>query len=187
MLSDSTFSFELRKPIEVAGCHDPVTSLTLHECGEGYDGYYMKLRKFVVSAQMKTPKLLKDFGDFIKQDNDQGLSAGDEVKPLHQIDEKDHLEESKGFAELLKMTLGTSDHLENLVKVFGYMLCNKGGNAICTADGDRLKEGAWSRIHPEDKIDMAVQYCAFFAIGLDQALNNASDTAPESHTEVKQL
>lgn len=190
MLADGTFDFKLRKSIEVAGCNDPVTVLTLHECGEGYDSYYMKLRKFVLSGQMKMPELMKNLGQFINKDDvdqDEGIPAGDEVESLHQKDETKHLDESRGFAEVLKIALGTSDDLEELTKVFGFMLCNSNGNAISTADGNRVKEGAWRRIHPEDKISMAVQYCAFFGIGLDQALNNAPDTAHESHTEAKVL
>lgn len=185
MLADGTFNFKLRRSIEVAGCNDPVTELTFHECGEGYDSYYMKLRKFVLSGQMKTPELMEKLGKFIKKDDN--LPAGDEVKALHQVDEDDHLSDAEGFAQVLKITLGTSDELEELVKVFGFMVSNKGGEPVCTVGGVRVHEGAWQRIHPEDKIDTAVQYCAFFGIGLDQALNNASEAAPELHTVAKVL
>jgi len=185
MLADGTFDFELRKSIEVAGCNGPAATLTFHECGEGYDSYYMKLRKFVLSAMLKAPELMEKLGKFVTKDDE--LPAGDEVKPLHQIDEKDHLSDSKGFAEVLKITLGTSDDLEELITVFGHMVSNSGGNAICTIDGVRIKEGAWKRLHPEDKIDAAVQYCSFFGIGLDQVSNSASEAASESPTEVKVL
>ena len=111
MLVDGTFDFELRKSIEVAGCNNPATTLTFHECGEGYDSYYMKMRKFVLSALLKAPELMEKLGKFINKDDDE-LPAGDEVKPFHQTDENEHLSDSKGFAEVLKITLGTSDDLE---------------------------------------------------------------------------
>lgn len=189
MLADGTFDFELRKSIEVAGCKDPVTALTFHECGEGYDSYYMKLRKFVLSAMLKAPELMEKLGKFVNKDDNKNddLPAGDELKPLHQTDEADHLVDSKGMAEVLKITLGTSDDLEELVTQFGFMVANTGNAAICTVDGTRIKEGAWKRLHPEDKIDAAVRYCSFFGIGLDLPSNNESEVASESHTEVKVL
>jgi len=187
MLADGTFEFKLRKSIEVAGCHDPVTVLTFHECGEGYDGYYMKLRKFISSGQIKAAGMLKDLRDVIKEAKDDNLIGGDEVKPLHQTKEEDHDKEAEGFAEFIKMSLGTSDDLEELVKVFGFMVSNKSGDPICTTEGVRILEGAWKRLHPEDKIDAAVKYCAFFGIGLDKAFKNVSEAAPESLTVVKVL
>lgn len=194
MLADGTFDFKLRKSIEVAGCNDPVTTLTFHECGEGYDSYYMKLRKFTSKAQMNAASLMKQLGDvqdivkMMKDENkESSLTAGKELKPLHQKNENEHEIETKQFADLLKMSLGNSDDLEELVKVFGFMVSNSGNDAICNADGVRVKEGAWKRLHIEDKIDAAVQYCSFFGIGSDQASKNTSEAASESPTEVKAL
>lgn len=193
MLADGTFNFELRKSIEVAGCDEPAITLTFHECGEGYDSYYMKLRKFTSKAQLGAINLMKQIGDaqdivkLLKEEKENSLPSGEELKPLHEKKDKDHEKETEDFAGLLKMSLGSSDDLEELVKVFGHMVSNTGGQAICDVGGVRLKEGAWKRIHPEDKIDAAVQYCSFFGIGLDQASNSASEAASESLTEVKAL
>lgn len=187
MLSDGTFDFNLRKPIEVAGVDAPVEILTFHECGEGYDSYYMKLRKFILNGQMNTPELMKKLSTFIKEDDDSAIASGTEVKPLHEKNDDDHLSDTEGFAEVLKIALGTSDDLEHLVKNFGFMVSSKGGNPICTVDGIRVKEGAWVRLHPEDKINVAVQYCVFFGIGLDKVLNNEPETVSDSPMEVKAL
>ena len=190
MLSDGTFDLKLRKPVAVHGVDDPVEVLTFHECGEGYDGYYMKLRKFVLSGQLRAPEIMEKIRKFADLDgggDKDELVAGDELKPLHQTDDAKHMADSKGMAETLKITLGTTDDLEELVKVFGFMVASTGGDAICTADGVRIKEGAWPRLHPEDKIDAAVQYCSFFGIGLDPASSNESETALELPTDVKVL
>ena len=187
MISDGTFDFNLRKPVEIAGCDTPVETIVFHECGEGYDSYYMKLRKFVLSGMMEAPELMNKLQGFKGDVEDDSLASGEEVKPLHQMKNEDHLKESKGLAEVLKLALGMSDDLEELTKVFGHMVSNNGGNAICTADGVRVKEAGWKRLHVEDKIDGAVQYCSFFGIGLDIALNNESETVSDLPTEAKAL
>ena len=187
MISDGTFEFSLRRPVEIAGCNAPVETLVFHECGEGYDSYYMKLRKFVLSGMMKAPELMNKLGQFRDDADDSKLAAGDEVQSLHQVKDEDHLNEAQGLAEVLKLTLGTSDELEELTKVFGNMVSNNGGAAICTADSVRVKGAGWDRLHIEDKVDGAVQYCSFFGIGLDVVKNNDSETASGSPTEVKAL
>lgn len=188
MLSDGSFEFELRKEIEVYGCNGPVSSVTLHECGEGYDSYYMKLRKHVSSAQMKAPKMMEDLKSFIPtKDSDDELASGEEVKALHTVTDDDHDDQTEGFAVFLKMILGTSDELEKLVEVFGFMVAFKGRDPICTSNGVLLKEAAWKRLHIEDKIDVAVKYCAFFGIGLDKASNKKPETVSDLHTAQKVL
>lgn len=187
-LSNGSFDLQLRKSIEVHGVDGEADTLTFHECGEGSDGYYMKLRKHVVSAQMKAPEMmekLRGFMDAVK-DSD-GVAAGEELKKLHQVDETKHEDEAAGMAEFLKIMLGTSDELEEMVKVFGRLVSENGGTAVCTVGENRVKEAAWKRVHPEDKIDAAVKYCAFFGIGLDSAPKNAFANASDSHTEAKAL
>lgn len=184
MLSDGTFEFGLRREIEVAGCDDPVSTLTFHECGEGYDGFYMKLRKFVLTGMIEAPKLLQRLEEF---KSDDGLASGEEVKPLHQTSDEDHQTESEGFAEILKLALGMSDDLEKMAQVFGLMISNNKSAPICTADGVRMKQAAWERMHVEDKIDAAVKYCSFFGIGLDLLSSKEPGSVSGSHTAAKVL
>lgn len=186
-LSNGSFDFGLRREIEVHGVDTKINTITFHECGEGYDSYYMKLRKHVVSAQMKAPEMMERLRGFMKSNESDDLASGVELKKLHQIDDQSHEDEAKGMAEFLKIMLGTSDELEELVKVFGFMVGNSGNDAVCTASDVRVKEAAWKRLHVEDKIDAAVRYCAFFGIGLDKNQKKDFEVASGSHTVVKAL
>lgn len=188
-IETGTFELQLRRAIEVHGVDERVDTLTFKECGEGYDAFYMKLRKGVTSAMFKAPELMAKLRSFKEgqDDDDDGVAAGEEVKRVHEIDDAKHEDDSSGFAEVLKMALGTSDELEELVRVFGRMVEYTGGIAICEANGQRVKEGAWKRVHPEDKIDAAVRYCAFFGIGSVNQPNNVFGRVSDSHSEVKAL
>ncbi len=192
MFSEGTFKLRLRREIEVHDAPEPVCVLVFKECGEGYDSYYMKLRKFMQSAILDAPDMLdkiKKMAAVVEPDMGGELIAGGaEVRSLHAVDDSEHEDESAGMAKMMEFVLGTSDQLEELVTVFGFMVSHKAGEAVCvTESGARIKEGAWKRLHPEDKISAAVQYCCFFAIGLDSLTSNDSAPASASPTQAKAL
>lgn len=187
MLSDGYFKFELRKEIEVAGCNGPVSSLDFYECGAGYDSYYMKLRKYVSAANMRAPKMMENLKEFLPKKETEDIASGEELKPLHMISDEEHERETKGVTEFLKLLMGSSDDLEKIIETVGHMVGNSGGDAICMADGVRLKEAAWNRLHIEDKIDAAVQYCAFFGIGLAKPSSKEQETVSDFPTGQKVL
>ncbi len=191
MLQDNTFEFSLRQPIEVHGESAEVETLVFHECSVGYDHHYMKLRKLMLAGILRTPDLLDKFKKFLNdpdEDEEPALKGGSVVQRLHEVDEKTHEEEVIEQSLMMGMVLGSGDELEQLVKSFTTMIGLNGGEAICdTPGGVRLKGPAWERVHIEDKIEAAVQYCCFFGIGLESMQMSGSDTASESPTEVKAL
>lgn len=187
-LSTGTFDFTLHKPIIVAinGQDIEATELTFHECGEGYDGYYMKLRRLIKKSQLDAAKLLPDI-KAAQEASKENLASGEELKALHEKDDLDHDDDTEGMIEFIKMVAGVGDGLEEIVKIFGYMVSNSGSSQICSHNGVRIKEAAWKRVHIEDKIDAAVKYCAFFGIGLDRPESKPSDNLSVLHTGAKEL
>ncbi len=193
-----TFEFKLSKPIMMAvdGQDKEINSLVFHECGEGYDSYYFKMRKFISASNINALELIPKFKDAKKDlgiddedsiEND-ALQSGEEIKPFHEQGEDSYDKKVDGLAQATMMFLGQGDELENLIKVFGDMVSFTKEKPICTSlCGTRIQRASWNRIHPEDKADMAVKYCAFFGIGLAKPEINRSDNVSELHTEVKEL
>ena len=154
-----TFTITLSKPIEVYGCDDPVDELAFEECVS--DKHNFKLRKFMTRAQTNMPDLMEKFGKLVDLDDVAGR-AGEAVKPLHEQDGMSD-EERAGTAAMFAMVLGQEDDLEDMVQAFGRAVADE---AICTANGNRVKEEAWKRIKFEDKVRITTEYCVFFNIGL---------------------
>lgn len=196
-IDTGTFDFTLTKPIKMAidGHDQDVSVLTFHECGEGYDSYYFKLRKFINASNIVALELIPKFKDARKdlgiddENESDALAAGEEIKPFHKQDEETFDQKVDDLCASTKMFLGQGDELENLVKVFGDMVSfTNPKQPICTTScGIRVQRAAWSRIKVEDKIDMAVKYCAFFGIGLAKPESNQSDKISEFPTAVKEL
>lgn len=194
-----TFEFKLSKPIMMAisGHDKEVNSLIFHECGEGYDSYYFKLRKFINAAKMNmadlAPKIKKLQEVYAKdedldEEGDGPLKSGKELTPFHEQTEEAYDEKVEAITEITKMSLGQGDELENLVEVFGDMISFTKEKPICTTScSTRIQRASWNRIDVEDKIDMAVKYCAFFGIGLDKPEMGQSDNISELPTDRKAL
>ena len=181
MMATSEFNFKLRKEIEVFGCDQPVNEITLHEIGEGYDSEYFKLRKYVMSALVNAAEMREKLASFEKDE------AGEVLKKLHEIEEENHMKDSKDMAEMISMVLGQDDGLENLTKTFSEMVGKKTGKSICTVNGTRVKEEAWKRVHPEDKAKVSALYCCFFGIGLDLQQKKDSEESQESPMGLRAL
>jgi len=183
---DGVMHFQLKKEIKYSKGGDLVSTaeLEFYEFNAAHSRHYMKLKQFVDKAIFSAQKLADG------RDSEPSI-VGSKVEKFHETSEEKHNEEADGLAELLSISMSLSDDDDKIYKfteAFKAMLFHSKAHSLCKIDGDMpINENHWNEIHPEDQINIAMKYCAFFGIGLLGSLKEESETVSEQHTEVKEL
>lgn len=160
-IKDGTTTFELSRPIEYRHNGDAVetTNIVLKEPGMDHVQHYLKLKQLIMQSQMGLAK----YADKINEVRD---SIGDVVKPL--TENVDQLEEdTKSFEKMISFSLQTAENIDiaQFISIFKTMATMKGRTSICMIDGRRTMTGPiWDTLKPDDAFDMAIRWCAFFAM-----------------------
>lgn len=184
---DGTMEFKLLKPVKYSKAGEFVETdlLVFQEFDSSHTRQYMKLKKIIDKAVFDARQMADDRD---KEQIEQNI-AGSKVEKFHEKSEESHAEEAEGIAELLNVGMSISnddDIFGKFVNIFKEMLFK--GNPICMVNGEtRMGDAVWTEMHPQDKIDAALRYCAFFGIGLLGKLKEESEIVSEQPTQVKEL
>lgn len=184
---DGVMRYDLKKSVKYSENGDFVEAdyVELYEFNSAHVRFYTKLKTYVDKAIMDAQKLNKDR----EQVSEFAGSSGQ--KGLHEVSEEDHKIGADDMAELLEVAFSLSeddDRLFNFLTAFRSMVVHTKVHPIAKLDGKQIvNDVLWDNIHPDDQLQLAYKYCAFFGIGLLGRLMDGSETASERPTAAKAL
>ena len=169
MLQDGETIYKLIKPFEKHAGGDLVEFITLHEPTGEHSKFYRKLKQMVGRAQgdleMRLIEILGGADKAAEKANDI-QTAGGQIKPISEVDDKEHeAQATKDFEELKRtMIQSGSVDFDDFVKMFRNMVIAKTSNPVATLNesAEPLKSGHWDKISPDDQDEMSIWWCSFF-------------------------
>ena len=185
---DGVMLYNLTRPIKYSnsGNFEEAHTLYFSEFLPDHSRFYMKLKQMIDKAIMDVSQKAND----MRRADDPNQTSEHPSKPSDKFinkSEEDHEKETSDIAEFLSMSLSIredDDTLNKFLDVFSAM-ATKG---ICRIENNNLLlPNHWKEIHPEDQINAATRYCAFFGIGFLGQMKEGSETALEQPTPVKEL
>lgn len=185
---DGVMNYELTRPVKYMknGEYADAYTIDLYEFNAAHTRFYPKLKTYVDRAIMDAQKLNKERDEKPSQ---YANSKGD--KALHEVSEEDHEFNANDMAELLEVSFSLSDdddRLEKFLTAFRSMVCHTKVHPIAKLEGETIVIAElWDSIHPEDQLQIAYRYCAFFGIGLLGRLKDGLGKASERPMEAKEL
>jgi len=180
-IKDGEIEHELSRPLDYKfmGNSEVANHVVLKEPTMDHVKFYSKLKQMVVKAQLE---LAKNSGELKKMSD----GIGEVVKPLDET-AKTIEEEFEDTAAGLKFSLETSDKVD--LSVFmetfkGMVLAPGAKKTICSVEGKVVMTDAlWNKLKPDDAIEIAVRWCAFFAMPSDGGEKTTLEPESGSHTE----
>lgn len=179
-IKDGTYKFKLSKELEYKfkGSTRKTDFVVLKEPVMGHIKFYSKLKQMVTRVQMelaeqysKLNKMREDIGDVVKPMNDTADRIEDEADDTFQ-------------ALSLGMQSSEKVDLSVFIEIFRKMILSPAKKSICLVNGDVVMTDAlWDKLEPDCALDMAVRWCAFFAMPSEGGRKTSYDQPSESHTE----
>ena len=173
---DGTMEYELKRGVKYSkgGEFIEATFVELKEFGPKNRKHYLKLKKMIDRAF---------------------FSAIPEIEKLNEIkslrESAARVEEGDGddIYAVLKMGVSMSSEvdLDDFVELFKGLVCNSDA-PLCKLDGEvKIKPEVFSDMHPDDQLEVAYKYCAFFGVGLDSMRDAGSNSATTRQPQAKAL
>jgi hypothetical protein len=159
--------------------------LELREPGMSHIGQYCKIKQTINGLIMNLTEVSEKY-----QNLGDGFEAGTEVKKFHEQDVDEHEENAKQMAQMLEFAFGLSENanMDHFLNDFQKMACNKRQSSICVVDNEQpMTETIWDKLHPQDAIDIALRWAAFFTMPSEFHQSIESEGQSEPHTVVKEL
>lgn len=143
---------------------------------------YTKLKQMLGRAQME----LAERSGQLQRAMD-APQAGEEVKSFG--DQAEEIE-AETMAEAFTLAILSSERVDaaEFVNTFQKMACKMNARSVCIIDGEQQMTGAlWSKLHPDDGLNMAVRWCSFFATASEGAAKSTSEQQQESHLRAMEV
>jgi hypothetical protein len=177
-IKEGTYDFTLSKPLSYKpfkGKDTETNLIVLNEPSMEHIKFYLRLKQMLTRSQMELAKQAGQLQDTI----------GEVVKPLQDQVDKIESETDQAF-EMFSVCLQASESVDigQFIGTFENMALTPAKKAICRVDGQvNMTSALWDNLQPEDAFNMAVRWCAFFAMPSLEGVNKESEKQPESPTE----
>lgn len=180
-IHDGSFEYDLKRPLnyKFEGQTETANTITLKEPGMEHIKFYSRLKQMITRSQME---LAKHANEIQKMQD----SIGTVVKPI--TEEAKQLEDDfedvyHGFT--LALEAAETVDMGVFMSTFAKMVCAPGARkAICMVDGKVVMTSAlWGNLYPDDALEMAVRWCAFFGTPSREGMKTTSVPQSESPTE----
>lgn len=179
-IEDGTYEFTLSRALEYRADGEAAyaSTIILREPGMDHLKFYARLKQMLMRAQME---LATQAGEINKMRE----AIGQEVKPLNE-DAQGLEEQTDDIADGISLALQAANNVDmaDFVETFRQMACLKARRPIALIDGKQaMTDPLWATLKPDDAINMAVRWCAFFAMPSEQGGQTTSGPQSESHTQ----
>lgn len=164
---DTFYKLEHKIKFANAGQLRSCSKILLREPTSQHAQYYMRIKQMLTKAQIDASSMDRD-----NQAGEQPVGGVNITNQQPSQPQDDIL----GDSDLLRTVISVSLFQSNRVDMgefhaeFGRMLAANTDTSIaaCVDDEDetviRMKIGDWRGMHPDDQIDMAIAWCAFFSM-----------------------
>lgn len=182
---DGTFEFHLSRPIRYSKGGEFVEGALLEfsEYSGAHRKHYLKLQKAVNAAMVSAQKSLKEL------QSSEGYAEHRERKGLADATEDDVQMDAEEKYSFISTCFNFADCVDDndFVDTFRDMVCGD-KKPLCKIDGEHdLKATLFDDMHPNDQMEAALRYCAFFGIGLAFLSGGGSNTFTTRPTRPKAL
>jgi hypothetical protein len=169
-IQDGSFDFQLTKPLKYSGTQE-ATFVKLQEPGMEHIKHYSKLKQMMTRAQMELARKASDLQDI--QSN-----VGEIVESFDKQAEQIESEFDQNY-QGIKLMIESAESVDfsEFVGTFEKMVCvSTPRKAICLVDGKiTMNDVLWKNLRPDDAIEMALRWCAFFGMPSQEGEKTSSE------------
>lgn len=178
-IEDGTTEYKLKHQLEyrLKGQAEVAKFIVLKEPTMDHVKHYLKLKQMIMCAQMDLAKQASEI-------NKLRDAMGTEVKPFSE-DVQALESEADDMTEAISLSLQAAPNVDIglFIETFEAMACMKARRAICVIDDVvPMTSALWDNLNPNDAFDMAVRWCAFFAMPSQGGEKTTSGQQLELHT-----
>jgi hypothetical protein len=171
---DREVTYTLSRPITFshAGKLLECSQILLREPTSQHAQYYMRIKQMLVKAQMDMQRAVEGRGDQQLPDHLQPVGGSkinaDQDDPIENI-----LNDTEMMKNFISIAMFQSDRVDmgDFHDAFSRIITANTDTAIATCINDdddiptrRVKLGDWTKMHPDDQIDMAITWSANFSM-----------------------
>ena len=162
-IQDGTHTYQLKKPFIYAhgGEELEASYLVLSEFNPSHKRIYTRIKRIVDNA----------IQGMTEKHQDRIEKQPTPSKPVMEMSDEDYKVEFQDMKKMLEHSLSTvlsDEEHDRFYDIMRELLCMGGVGCVCKIDGkEPMKQLIYDdRLSVEDANDIALEYCAFFGIGL---------------------
>jgi len=179
-IKSGDFEYDLKRPLDYKfeGNTETSNMVLLKEPGMEHIKFYLRLKQMITRSQME---LATQAGELVKMQE----AIGEVVKPISEDVDKIE-DDAQEVYDVFLLGLEASEKVDmgTFIGTFEKMVTARAKKTICMVDNKVAMTGAlWGNLHPDDALEMAVRWCAFFGTPSQEGQRTTSDQQSESHTE----